>query len=252
MAKETVNVRDIGQIVARDTVIAAKLLQMVNSAFFRLPRRINDIEQAVAYLGLATVRNLVISAEVFASWSDSGASKMLDFKCLQTHTMAVAAATRALTRDTPVASEALLAAMLHDIGYWVLAQEHGAALDEALRLAARDGLSLPEAERRVLGASHAEVGAYLLGLWGFPTSIVEAIAHHHNPRSVPQTRFDVLAALSIGHALARPLESSAFEDAPVEHSDIDPEYLRSINAPFDWTEAVQRVETHSAQGVAAS
>jgi putative nucleotidyltransferase with HDIG domain len=250
MAVETVSVRDVGQIVARDTVISAKLLQLVNSAFFRLPRRINDIEQAVAYLGLVTVRNLVVSAEVFAKWPETSPSNALNFKTLQTHAVAVAAVTRALTIDSPMASEALLAAMLHDIGYWVLAQEHGAALDEALQLASREHLSLPEAERRVLGASHAEVGAYLLGLWGFPINIVEAVAHHHNPRRVPQTRFDVLAALSIGDALARPLETSALEDATIVHSEIDEEYLRSINAPFDWTEAVRRAaSTNCSDGV---
>ena len=241
MAVESVSVRDVAAIVSRDTVIAAKLMQIVNSAFFRLPRRIDDIEQAVTYLGLVTVRNLVLSAEVFAKWPRANGTLPIDLECLQVHVLNVAAGAHALARDVPFAADAMLAAMLHDIGYWVLVQQRAEGLDAAVRLACAERLSLDEAERRVLGASHAEIGAYLLGLWGLPNTIVEAVAHHHRPRVVPQTGFDVLAAVSIANALAEPAESRAFPSLPVVHSEVDPEYLRSINAPFDWSHAARRV-----------
>ena len=241
MAVENVSIQDIAQIVKRDTVIAAKLMQMVNSAFFRLPRRIDDIEQAVGYLGLVTVRNLVASAEVFAKWPKESATAAVDLERLQSHSLNVAAAAHTLARDLPIATDVVLAATLHDIGYWVLAQERAADLDAAVRLATQERIALDEAERHVFGASHAEIGAYLLGLWGLPTTIVEAIAYHHRPRLVPQTGFDVLAAVSIAHALTEPAEASAFPQVPVIHSEIDPEYLRLINAPFDWSTAVCRV-----------
>jgi HD-like signal output (HDOD) protein len=93
----------------------------------------------------------------------------------------------------------------------------------------------------VLGASHAEIGAYLLGLWGLPNTIVEAAAYHHRPRVVPQTGFDVLAAVSVAHALTEPTESQAFRYLPTSHLEVDSEYLRAINAPFDWSVAMRRV-----------
>jgi len=241
MAVDSVSVRDVAQIIARDTVIAAKLMQMVNSAFFRLPRRIDDIEQAVTYLGLVTVRNLVVAAEVFAQWPRSSDTRSLDLERLQAHSLNVATGAQALARDLPFANDALLAAMLHDIGYWVLIQERAEDLDAAVRLAIDERIPLDEAERRVLGASHAEIGAYLLGLWGLPNTIVEAAAYHHRPRGVPQTSFDVLAAVSVAHALAEPTESQAFRYLPVPHSEVDSEYLRAINAPFDWSVAMRRV-----------
>jgi putative nucleotidyltransferase with HDIG domain len=250
MASENVSVREVAQIVACDTVIAAKVMQMVNSAFFRLPRRIDHIEHAVTYLGLVTLRNLVASAEVFAKWPAKSATPAVDLERLQNHSLNVAVAANALARDQPFASDVVLAAMLHDIGYWVLAQERAADLDAAVRLATEERITLDEAERRVLGASHAEIGAYLLGLWGLPTTIVEAIAYHHRPRVVPQTGFDVLAAVSIAHALTEPTEASAFPDVPVVHWEVDPEYLRVINAPFDWSTAVSRVnESLASAGV---
>jgi putative nucleotidyltransferase with HDIG domain len=241
MAVESVSVRDVAAIVSRDTVIAAKLMQMVNSAFFRLPRRIDDIEQAVSYLGLAAVRNLAVSAEVFAKWPRASAASGIDLEGLQVHTLNVAAGAHALARDLPFASDALLAAMLHDIGYWVLVQQRADDLHAAVRLATAERLPLDEAERRVLGASHAEIGAYLLGLWGLPNTVVEAAAYHHRPREVPQTGFDVLAAVCVAHALTEPTESRAFPNLPVVHAEVDPEYLVSINAPFDWSQAARRV-----------
>lgn len=241
MASETVGINEISAIVAQDTVIAARLLQLANSAFFRLPRRVSSIDQAVAYLGLSTVRNLVASAEVFARWPASQSPSSVSFQKLQAHALGVAAAVHSLTHDMAISSDALLAAMLHDIGYWILMQEQSAALEESLRIATTEQIALDEAERRVMGASHAEIGAYLLGLWGFSNPIVEAIAHHHDPSVVAQTEFDVLAALSVAHVLAQPPETSAFRGSIPIRPRIDAAYLNVVKAPFDWKEAIRRV-----------
>lgn len=252
MAVENVSVQEIANIVSSDTVIAAKLLQMVNSAFFRLPRKITSVEQAVTYLGLVSVRNLVVCAEVFSKSLPVRGKHALNVVSLQEHALRVAGATQALTQTLPQgevsANDALLAALLHDIGYLVLAQEQAAALEESLRLSAAEALPLDCAETRVLGASHAEIGAYLLGLWGFSTTIVEAVAHHHAPRRVPQTSFDVLAALSVAHALTDKRECSAFGPC-APHSEVDPQYLESIRAPFTWADAQRRVTEATASGV---
>ena len=240
MASESTTVSDVARIVSRDIIVAAKLLQMVNSAFFRLPRRITTVEQAVGYLGLSTVRNLVVSAEVFAKWPATNAEQAKQLETLQEHASQVAAVAHTLVRNTPIANDTLLAALLHDIGYWVLTQERPVELAGAQQLAMAESIPMDQAETRMLGASHAEIGGYLLGIWGFPTAIVEAVAHHHSPGHVVQTEFDTLAALCIAHALARPAENEAFKGLLVPHTEIDPGYLEIVHAPFSWDEASER------------
>ncbi len=188
-------VHDVARLVSSDSAIAAKVLQIVNSAFFRLAKRITNIEQAVSYLGFTAIRNIATSAEIFSQWGHGGPTPSpLDPDKLQAHVQAVATAACALTLKTPIADDTLLAGLLHDIGYWVLAHECPGELNTAVELAAATSIPLHEAETRIMGASHAEVGAYLLGIWGFPYPIIEAVAHHHCPRRIVQTRFDVLAA----------------------------------------------------------
>jgi HD-like signal output (HDOD) protein len=233
-------VHDVARLVASDAAIAAKVLQIVNSAFFRLAKRITNIEQAVSYLGFTAIRNIATSVEIFSQWGGSGPSP-LDPDKLQAHAQAVAAAANALTAKTPLADDTLLAGLLHDIGYWVLARECSADLNKAMELAAAQNIPLHEAEGQIMGASHAEVGAYLLGIWGFPYPIIEAVAHHHRPRRVAQTRFDVLAALAIADELVPLHDAHAAGIQPAPEERIDDDYLRAINAPFDLNEAARRV-----------
>jgi HD-like signal output (HDOD) protein len=236
---EQATVHDVARLVASDSAIAAKVLQIVNSAFFRLAKRITNIEQAVSYLGFTAIRNIATSAEIFSQWGS--APSALDPDKLQAHVQAVAAAACALTLKTPIADDTLLAGLLHDIGYWVLAHECPADLNKALELAAATNIPLHEAECQVMGASHAEVGAYLLGIWGFPYPIIEAVAHHHRPGRVVQTRFDVLAALVIADELVPMHDSHAAGIDPSADERIDANYLQAINAPFDLSEARRRV-----------
>lgn len=237
---EKASVAEVAKIVSADSALAARVLQIVNSAFFRLARRISNIEQAVSYLGFQAIRNLAMSVEIFSRWS-GGACSGLDVEALQKHVHAVAAAASALTARMAIADDALLAGLLHDIGYWVLAQECPSDLSQAVTLAGNEAIPLHEAESRVLGASHAEIGAYLLGLWGLPHSVVEAVAHHHHPQRVVHTDFDVLSALVIAHSLVQADESSLFRTPTPTDVTIDSSYLLAAGAPFDWAEAVRRV-----------
>ena len=160
---------------------------------------------------------------------------------MQQHAHSVAAAASALTAKTPLADDAMLAGLLHDIGYWILAQECTEDLSRAVELARSSNIPLHEAETQIIGASHAEIGAYLLGLWGLPYSVVEAVAHHHQPERVAHSSFDVLAAVVIGHSLAPTDDASAFGTAIPPDPKVDPSYLIAVNAPFDWNEATRRV-----------
>jgi HD-like signal output (HDOD) protein len=232
MAEAEVAVTKISAIIHQDPAIAAKVLQVVNSAFFRRSRRISRIDQAVAHLGLNAIRSLVLTAEVFSMWCNDAAPPGFEPERLQEAAQRVATAAVALSLGTPVADDALLAGLFHNIGYWVLLQECSDDVRRATEIACEQDVPLYEAEKNVMGTSHAEVGAYLLGLWGLPHAIVEAIALQHRPRAVLQTSFDVLAVLVVAKCLAGQPSAAIYGD----------DYLQSVNAPFDWAEARCRVQ----------
>jgi HD-like signal output (HDOD) protein len=169
---------------------------------------------------------------VFSTWRSDACIGVLTPARLQETAQRTAAAARALATGTTFADDALLAGLLHNIGYWVLLQECPQELQRATDLARTNGLPLHMAEQEVIGASHAAIGAYLLGVWGLPYPVIEAVAFQHCPQRVNQTRFDVLAALVIAQSLQATEGTEAVVDA---------DYLRSLQAPIDWAEAQQRV-----------
>jgi HD-like signal output (HDOD) protein/ActR/RegA family two-component response regulator len=244
---ESVTLSDVAKIISADSALAARVLQMVNSAFFRHSRRISNIEAAVSYLGFQTIRNLSTSIQIFSRWQGCSCAG-LNLDELQTHALAVAAAVRSLTVKTPICDDAMLAGLLHDIGYWILAQECPEDLGKAVSLAASENIPLYAAETRLIGASHAEIGAYLLGIWGLPYPVVEAVAHHHQPERITQSSFDVLGAVVLAHSLTPADDASAFGSRTPADPKVDENYLVSVKAPFDWNEAVERVaEVNDAQ-----
>jgi len=242
LASDATSVHDVAELIASDAAITAKVLQLVNSAFFRLARRITNIEQAVNHLGFGAIRNLVISAEIFSRWPSRDTRCVLNIDKLQSHVHQVAAVAHSLAAGTPRADDALLAGLLHDIGYWVLANECSDNLVEAVSVAVTNKIPLHEAETQVIGASHAQIGAYLLGIWGLPYPVIEAVAHHHTPESIPQSELDALGAVTLAHALVPGDDTEAFNAPLVPDPKVDATFLSSLNAPFDWTEAEHRVE----------
>ena len=242
------SIKVITRLVGEDPAIAAKVLQIVNSSFFRLARQITKIEQAVSYLGFAAIRNIVLSVEVFSQWRNTKAPAGFKSDLLQAQSQRVAAVARTLAAKTVLEDDAMLVGLLHNIGYLVLIQECGAEIEQAWQLARERGIPMHEAEQEVLGTSQAQVGAYLLGLWGLPHPIIEAIAFQNSPRRVPQTEFDLLAMLVAAKALVSADTPTPFGviETPVE--DIDDTYLGPLKAPFDWAEAQRRAADSSEEG----
>lgn len=241
LAQPDVTTEEIGNIVSADPAIATKVLQIANSAFFRSRRPLVRVRDAVNHLGFSTIRNLVLAAEVFTQWSRPENLPQLDTEKLQQHSLAMAAACASLAGDAVPASEAWLAGLLHDIGYWILVQECPGFLASALERARTEGRSLYDAERLTIGASHAEIGGYLLGLWGLPYAVVEAVALHHAPRSAGEHRFDLLSALAVAHSVLDADAAHPFAVGVAPDPGVDAEYLDRHQAPFDWEEACRRV-----------
>jgi HD-like signal output (HDOD) protein/ActR/RegA family two-component response regulator len=241
LAQPSVTAAEIGDIVNADAAIASKVLQITNSAFFRLRKPMVRIKDAVTYLGFATVRNLVLSAEIFSQWQAPKGLGDVDPEQLQTHAQCAAAACKALAGGRASPDDAWLAGLLHDIGYWILIQECPRELADAIELARREGLSLLECERRITGATHAEIGAYLLGLWGLPYAVVEAVALHHTPKAVTPHGYDLVGALAVSHSLLDAANAYAIFPASRPDDAVDASYLASLSAPFDLQAAQGRV-----------
>lgn len=241
ISRENVDVHELAKVLATDPVMAAKVLQMANSAFFRLARPTVNIDQAVSYLGVPAIRSMVTSSSIFSPWPGAGSSTLVNLEELQSHAQFAARAAQALATPASLGDEALLAGLLHNIGYWLLAHEYPEGLANAVETAVAERVPLYEAEAHVLGASHAQIGGYLLGLWGLPQSIVDAVAYHHAPHRASQLKFDPLAALAVANALLPNDDTSAFGVSLVGGLKVDSTFLSGFNAPFDWAEAVRRV-----------
>ncbi len=179
----------VGDIVARDVAMAAKILKLVNSAFFGLFKEVRHPVEAVRYLGIETIKGLVLSLHLFEELKPPDLEGF-SVERLWEHSFQVARAAKRIawreTHDPAVSDGAFTSGLLHDAGRLVLATSMPERYGRVLGNARQGGKLLWEAELGSLGTSHAEVGAYLLGIWGLPQDIVEAAALHHSPsRSLP-------------------------------------------------------------------
>ncbi|HTY94280.1 MAG TPA: response regulator [Steroidobacteraceae bacterium] len=240
MARADASAADVAGVIAGDAAVTARVLQIANSAFFRRARRISSIEQAVVHLGFQSVRNLVLCAEVFAHWPAHIRHAAVDLEDLQMHAQRTAAVARAINAGAEYADDTVLAALLHDIGYWMLIQECPRELEQAVELALAAGICLPQAEYEILGASHAEIGAYLLAVWGLPYAVVEAVAHHHRPQRVKSAGLDALSALAVAMALTGGDDSDGCARNLLPSPNVDAGFLEGLDGALSWQDAQAR------------
>jgi HD-like signal output (HDOD) protein/CheY-like chemotaxis protein len=235
------SLRRIGGIISKDIGMTAKVLQLVNSAFFGLPQRITDPAQAINLLGLETVRSLMLTVHVFSEFKYEKISG-LSSSALWNHSVAVGAYARGIAEiekaDKKTASDCFAAGILHDAGKIVLAANLPRKYADALALARKEDKPLSEAEAQVFGTSHAEVGAYLLALWAFPDPVVEALAFHHQPGGVPPQGFSPLVAVHVADCLEHRLRPGA---CAAHEPQIDLDYLGAVGLAEHialWTESL--------------
>ena len=176
--------KTLGDILSKDIGLATGLLKLVNSSFFGLPRRIASTEQAVTLLGLDTVRALVLSHSLFTRF-DSRRYPGFGLSGLWDHSLGVARLAKVLAgledAGKPMADVCFLAGLVHDAGKLILADLFEEEYTRVLALARSRNITTWAAEMQILGVSHAEIGAYLLGLWGFEEAVVLGVARHHQP-----------------------------------------------------------------------
>jgi HD-like signal output (HDOD) protein len=223
---EDPSLQRVSEIIAQDIAMSAKVLQLVNSAFFGLARRVQTIEQAVTLLGTDIIKSLVLSNAAFSQFQPK--SSRFSAEQLWSHSLLVGAVAAAITKaqraERTVIGEALQAGILHDLGQLILATHLPVAFDTALEQAGAQNVPLIAVETNALGSTHAQVGAYLLGLWGLPDSTVEAVAFHHNPKLITPTSFAPLTAVHAADALIH----AAVDGPDCPESRIDLEHITAV------------------------
>lgn len=202
---ESLSVHDIGDLITQDVALSTKVLQVVNSAFFALPRRVASPGDAAVVLGIDVLRGIVLGQELFTSMDDE-LGKAAGMEQLWQHSLRVAGGTRVLAKSLGsgkhVADTAFLAGIVHEVGRLIFLMnrpDEYLACKRACEAKPRDALAI---ERERLGTLHELACAYLLGTWGLPDDVVTAVAWHRRPGESGVAKVDALCLLHVTDALA--------------------------------------------------
>jgi HD-like signal output (HDOD) protein len=223
IADPNASIKDVAGVLERDVGLAAKILQIVNSAFFGLPRKVSNVAEAASLLGTRTLQSLALALEAF---NKTAAVNAAELRALQRHSILCAQLTRRiLSGDRRRAETGFVAGVLHDIGRLVPLEGEGPRI------------------------SHAVAGAYLLGIWGLPHPVMEVAAHHEAPWEIPHQGFDIVDAVYLANALAAELLPNQQTRETVTVRTIDATYLEAhgvqISEVVTWEAEARRLLVES-------
>lgn len=219
--------KEVGEIISEDIGMTAKMLQLVNSSFFGVGVHVADPIHAARLLGAEILKALVLSVQIFSQF-DNAESSGLSLDTFSNHSMIVASLAKkiALSEDAEknLVDDSFIAGMLHDAGKLILAENLPDEYRETMSRVECSGIAPTKAEFEIFGATHAEVGAYLLGIWGLPNAIVEAVAYHHTPGKYPHQEVTCLTAVHVADGLIREQELDDGEEV----CNIDYDYIEKL------------------------
>ena len=234
------SVKKVGEIISTDLAMTAKILQVVNSAFFGLVRKISNPKDAVMLLGTETIKALVLSVKIFSEFNQKKLG-WFDFDELFDHSMSVSMFAQTISKeeqlDQSLVNHSLMAGMFHDLGKLILVTNFQEPYREVLTESRQTKQNLWDLETERFGTSHAEIGAYLMGLWGLEYPVVEAIAYHHCPGKSLSDTTGLLTAVHFGDAFDRLQNGSNNLNADNGLRHLDREYLENLGVASrinDW------------------
>lgn len=210
--------RDIATTIELSPSLTAKVLHLGNSAFFAASSPVTSVERAVTVVGVETLQALVLAADLFVVACDVALGALL--QRLQLRALFAARVARALTPRGRRLPHAWTASLLHDIGLVAMVAEGPDLLDELQRRMQETGEALDQAELALWGTTHAEVGAYLLGLWGFEWSVLDAVGSHHEP-VLQDEPSDTAGIVRLAAAIADDAFPLAFDGDATAMGDLD-------------------------------
>lgn len=225
---EDASVASVGEIVAQDMGMTAKILQLVNSSFFGMPRHISSAKEAVVLLGIDVVKTLVLGIEVFSKFKN--ALNVIPVNEIHDHCVKTAIISREIAKfekmDAKVIDNAMICATLHDLGRLLLAEHFPDQYGSAMEFVEKDQMQVFEAEKKIFKLTHSEVGAYLLGLWGLPDEIIEGIAFHHRPDQLVSHDLEISGIVHAADRMEHHFRQGLCDDDDLSGLDIS--YLEKI------------------------
>ena len=204
LQSEDPSLQKVGDIIETDVAMTAKILQLVNSAFFGLARHLSSPSEAAMYLGVDVLASLVLTNGVFEQFNND----QVDGKALQSiwdHSSSVGVFAKEIalkySDDKMIADYALMGGLLAEVGKLVFASNFPDKFSAVYEQSSKTDTPDYEIEESVIGHHHMDVGAYLVGLWGLPNPVVECVAYHHDPGHCAEPGFTALSAVHLANAI---------------------------------------------------
>lgn len=233
--------QDLNKIISNDPALGARVLKVVNSAFYGLPGQIGSINRAIVLLGLNAVKNIAIAASLTKLFRGGQVCPNFNAKDLWTHSIAVGTATRLLAKKVNLGlpDEAFLAGLIHDLGIMVEMQARRNKFIETMEKldASRGSLTLRQAEMAVMGANHEQFGAALCKAWKFPMSFAYVTGFHHRPMELAEANRTLTALVHVADILAAGLHLGY--SGTVESAAVAPELMGMLNLTAEALEEVK-------------
>ena len=230
---------DLNKVISNDPALGARILKVVNSAFYGLPGQIGSINRAIVLLGLNAVKNIAIAASLAKLFRGGKIANNFDARDLWSHAIACATGTKLLAQHAGLGlpDEAFLAGLIHNIGIMVEIQARRPKFVQVMeKLEKEPNTTLREAEAEILGATHEQFGTALCKLWKFPQSFQYVTGFHHNPMDLNDKNrtltglvhiADVLVA-KLGLGFARGTETTEFDPALLQFLNITQEHINQV------------------------
>jgi HD-like signal output (HDOD) protein len=170
---------EVGKVISTDQALVAKILKLVNSAMYGLPRRISTLSQATVILGFNAVRSTAIAATVFKHLNHGSDDRMKFWE----HALGCAVASKIIARyaGNQNAEEAFIAGLVHDIGKIIIDQYLSEDFQKIRALVETGKVRMIDAEEQVLGVAHTQIGGWLARKWNLPMPLLHTIMYHHQP-----------------------------------------------------------------------
>jgi HD-like signal output (HDOD) protein len=204
LAKDDASLKTVAALIGQDVGMTANILKLVNSAFFGLRTHVTSPTHAVNLLGTEIIKSLILCQQAFSQFKRERYPDY-DLEMLWGHSLTTGhfARTIAALEGVPAqcADDCYIAGLMHDVGKLILASNFEPEYRQVLSLCREQNRTAWVAEKEVFGTSHAEVGAYLLGLWGLSDAIMLAVYRHHDPRPAAANAFSPLTAVHVANCL---------------------------------------------------
>lgn len=190
--------QDMHDIVKNDPALAAKILKVVNSAFYGLPAQISSLDRAIVMLGLSAVKNIALAASLSRMFRPGEISDRFSARDLWEHCVAVGVCARMLASTGGAnGEEAFVAGLVHDMGLLVEYQLFPDKLRTVIEACEKEPRDFCEVEREVIGADHQMFGEALATKWKFPNALRYSISYHHNPERLQPDYRKVVTTIQV-------------------------------------------------------